>query len=128
MNLAKKILYVYATWQWCSTVRSYLIRLMWWGSCRWELWTEMGHEITQLLISYIPAALSCNKETVKEIKLHDILKKILVNAFNPLSDNCKIKRRYAHKRSPCRSVNTPPVPLYLYSPDMPSWRELPSRL
>ena len=66
---------------------------------------------TLVLISYIPAALSFNKETVKEIKLHDILQKLVVNAFNPRSDNCKIKQRYEHKRSPYRSVNTPPVPL-----------------
>ena len=69
----------------------------------------MGHEIIQLLISYVPLALPCNKETVKEIKLNDISQKLLAfNAVNTLN-NYKMKLKSVSIISPYRAVNTPPV-------------------
>jgi hypothetical protein len=85
---------------------------MWWDSCRWELWAVMGYEIIQLLISHVPLALSCNKEPMQEIKLHDISQKLLVfNEVNTLRTDCKMKLKGTSIRSPYLAVNTPPVPL-----------------
>jgi hypothetical protein len=70
----------------------------------------MGHEIIQLLISYVALASSCNKETIKEINLHGILQKPLIfNAVNTLN-NYGTERFESYKQS-VLAVNTPPVPL-----------------